>query len=253
MAALQDELSASLDECWTHVSGLFGALARRTELVGGASDADALDEIGAHYAALESLDKGFAAQLKRAAEHAANQRKLDALVAHIEARDASMRAGIGRLAALRDELYAMVVPAEKEIAALDAAEAEPMDYKSVLEYAQRLARYTSAPPGYRLGAAPDAPAEYNTAARAAGYYDPAIPGMAQELPFPPDMVMRQGILYEDAANMAGVRREEPGAPAPETMDTEDAPPQAAAPAPAALDAFGAADDDDEGLDLDLNP
>lgn len=130
---------------------------------------------------------------------------------------------------------------------------DPLDYHRVLAYAQRLARYTSAPPGYRLEppeapAADDAPLhlapEYNQkAARAAGYYDPAIPPMPQELPFPSDRLMRQGILYADAAG--GVPPPEAPAPVQETIDA------APAPAPAALDTF--AMDDEDAFDLDLNP
>lgn len=38
-------------------------------------------------------------------------------------------------------------------------------------------------------------ADYNQyAKRAAAYYDPAIPSMPQEMPFPSDAMMRQGIL-----------------------------------------------------------
>ncbi|WFD35469.1 hypothetical protein MCUN1_002325 [Malassezia cuniculi] len=272
MAALQDELRGSLDECWTHVSALFGTLAQRTELSSGAEDGTTQD-IAKHYAALEGIDKRLRSQLERAAEHAENQRRLDVLVARVQARDTSMRAGIAHLATLRDELYAMVAPAEDELARLDEAEKEPLRYQDILEYAQRLARYTSAPPGYRLGAPQETPAEYNSsAARAAGYYNPTIPGMLQELPFPSDMVMRQGILYEDAANAAGAAATEhtdaaaaaanaanadaaaadaAAAATAGDADNDVAAAAAAAPAHAAIDAFGADDDDD--LDLDLNP
>ena len=72
MAALQDELRGSLDECWTHVSALFAALAQRTELAQGVSDEESLRQTAAHYRALEALDKKVNAQLKRAADHAEN-------------------------------------------------------------------------------------------------------------------------------------------------------------------------------------
>lgn len=125
-----------------------------------------------------------------------------------------------------------------------------------------MARYTSAPPGYRLQPDPQAPKgddrsqrlapDYNPdATRAAGYYDPAIPTMPQELPFPSDRLMRQGILYADAAG--GVLQPEPSGVPPEAaaaaaggMEVE--PP---APAPAALESY--AMDDDDAFDLDLNP
>lgn len=253
MAALQDELRGSLDECWTHVSALFAALAQRTELAHGVSDEESLRQTAAHYRALEALDKKVNTQLKRAADHAENQRRLDEIVARVQARDASMRAGITRLATLRDELTAMVLPAVEEVSKLEAAEADPLPYRDILEYAQRLARYTSAPPGYRLGGAPAA-AEYNSETpRAAGYYNPTIPSMPQELPFPSDVVMRQGILYEDAATAAGATLQQETGAAPAEADTVTEVHDPAPPAHAAIDAFGAVDDDDDDLDLDLNP
>lgn len=137
---------------------------------------------------------------------------------------------------------------------------EPLLTQDILEYAQRLARYTSAPSSYTLeaqgatlGTSGSAQkADYNpTAARAAGYYDPEIPLMAQELPFPSDRLMRQGILYADASQMVGTAPDVE-AQAGVTSPAESTLEETAPPAPlAALDSF--AMDDEDAFDLDLNP
>lgn len=127
----------------------------------------------------------------------------------------------------------------------------------MLDYAQRLARFTSAPPGYRLGAGDGAAGarEYNpNAERAAGYYDPAIPSMRQELPFPSDMLMRQGILYADAAaegTAATMPVDEGAAPAAAPAAQPEEPAHPPSPPPRALDAF--AGEEEEAFDLNLNP
>lgn len=132
----------------------------------------------------------------------------------------------------------------------------------VLEYAQRLARYTSAPPGYHLaelqaGATHNAQsaqqADYNPeATRAAAYYDPAIPSMPQEMPFPSDRLMRQGILYADAASGGSMPADAaPGAAADGPAQDENNMAQEPVASLTALDSF--AMDDDDAFDLDLNP
>ena len=121
----------------------------------------------------------------------------------------------------------------------------------MLQYAQRLARFTSAPPGYRPGgdAAHATTHGYDTnAKRAAGYYNPTISTMRQEMPFPSDTLMRQGILYADAA-AAGV------APPADATRATDAPDEYAAPSPSShvLDTFGMHEEEDDAFDFELNP
>ena len=126
------------------------------------------------------------------------------------------------LSQIDSELDEITKLSEEEVASIERAEKQPIGHSTLLTYAQRLAQYTSAPPGYKLPqvAAANKPsnearakteegtgegegkeeqltlgADYNQyAKRAAAYYDPAIPSMPQEMPFPSDAMMRQGIL-----------------------------------------------------------
>ncbi|KAI3626832.1 hypothetical protein GLX27_001503 [Malassezia furfur] len=260
MGTLQAELGGVLGALRTHAQSLFDELARNAAL--DQHGADETDAIGEHLAALASLEASLPTTLGLAAAHQANQARLDPLLQRIKERDTLQRDSIAQIASLRSELQALLDAADAERDEMQRAEDEPLSPTAVLAYAQRLARYTSAPPGYRLQPDPQAPKgddhaqrlapDYNPhATRAAGYYDPAIPTMPQELPFPSDRLMRQGILYADAAG--GVLQPEPGgapaeaaAAAASGMDVE--PP---APAPAALESY--AMDDDDAFDLDLNP
>lgn len=107
---------------------------------------------------------------------------------------------------------------------MDRAERQPVGHLTLLSYAQRLARYTSAPPGYKLPSISAVKeegakegegevklgADYNQyAKRAAAYYDPAIPSMPQEMPFPSDAMMRQGILNSQAMLEGQAAAEQP--------------------------------------------
>ncbi|SPO36293.1 related to conserved hypothetcial protein [Pseudozyma flocculosa] len=177
--------------------------------------------------ALQDVDALLAQRLKLARRHAINQKRIDTLKRKAKQRDRSTRRAILALDSMGQELDDIVRLARDEVQAIDRAEKHPLRYDTLLAYAQRLSRYTSAPPGYKLptlaassgtdaaassagaGAkaeeagqanADEAPAlslgpDYNPlATRAAAYYDPAMPSMPQEMPFPSDALMRQGIL-----------------------------------------------------------
>jgi len=86
--------------------------------------------------------------------------------------------------------------------------------------------------------------------RAASYYDPEIPTMPQELPFPSDRLMRQGLLYAEAAGVAPAASDTEAVVEVDSVEAPSDDAQRAAALPA-LDTF--ADDDDDAFDLDLNP
>ena len=99
--------------------------------------------------------------------------------------------------------------------------------------------------------------DYNPkATRAAGYYDPEMPSMPQEFPFPSDRLLRQGILYADAAGVISQPEDTRGSDA--GQDTDAGLDQSASTTLAesnqphhALETF--AMDDEDAFDLDLNP
>ncbi|PKI83874.1 hypothetical protein MVES1_002367 [Malassezia vespertilionis] len=254
MQALETTLAAFQE----HTTQLFNALNAQASLV--VHDAQARDtSVAEHLAALEKLDASLGPTLAMAATHQANQARLNPLLQEVKQRDAQQRDAIAEIASMRGELQSLLQMGEAERDEMQRAEQNPLLYKDVLHYAQRLSKYTAAPPGYRLevqnegvqsnGPAVRLAADYNQqAARAAGYYDPAISSMAQDLPYPSDRLMRQGILYADAA--ADGVQPEPGQGSAPTHDTTEAS-TAHEPVPEALDAF--AMDDDDAFDLDLNP
>ncbi|CCU98604.1 unnamed protein product [Malassezia sympodialis ATCC 42132] len=261
--SLRDEVHATLTVFEQDVKDLFSSMFREAALEARSSKPDT----PASLAKIQSLADRHAelVQLTHViAQHQENQSRIMPLVAEIKSRDAQQRATIARLTVLRDKLRALREAGATEAQALERGEAAPLIAQDVLDYAQRLAKYTSAPPGYQLsdlqaGAVQPskaAQADYNPdATRAAAYYDPMIPSMPQELPFPTDRIMRQGILYADAAMESGVGAAEQGgeiaasgAPAPGEMPETTIPTHGALPV---LDSFGT--DDEDAFDLDLNP
>lgn len=173
--------------------------------------------------ALQDVDQLFTSRIQIAHEHAVNQARIERLQAQAKKRDKETRQAILELSKIQSELAEMTRLSEEELASIERAQKQPIGHTTLLAYAQRLARYTSAPPGYKLpqlssgvasgkervGEAVKSEegadgqtaeqislgADYNQyAKRAAAYYDPAIPSMPQEMPFPSDAMMRQGIL-----------------------------------------------------------
>ncbi|WFD24339.1 hypothetical protein MEQU1_003038 [Malassezia equina] len=262
--SLHDEVHATLAAFEQDVKDLFASMAQEAALEASSSKRDTPPS-QAKVQALAHRHAELVQLTHTIAQHQSNQARIIPLVAEIKSRDAQQRATIARLATLRDELRALREAGAKEAQALERAEAAPVAAQDVLEYAQRLAKYTSAPPGYQLAdlqasavqPSKTGQADYNPdATRAAAYYDPMIPGMPQELPFPTDRIMRQGILYADAARESGVAappeqasdHAEPGAPAPSDMPETTAHAHNTLPV---LDSFGT--DDEDAFDLDLNP
>lgn len=174
-------------------------------------------------AALHEADQLLASRIQLAHQHAANQAHIDHLQARAKRRDRETRQAILELSQIHSELAEITRLADEELASIERAETRPIGHATLLAYAQRLARYTSAPPGYKLPQVASASAKAEAAAggecttkaedgaelpeqialgadynqyakRAAAYYDPAIPSMPQEMPFPSDAMMRQGIL-----------------------------------------------------------
>lgn len=259
--SLRDEVHATLTVFEQDVKDLFSSMSQEAALEASSSKRDTpASKVRIH--ALADRHAELVRLTHVIAQHQANQAKIIPLVAEIKSRDAQQRATIARLTVLRDELRALREAGAKEAQALERAEAAPVAAQDVLDYAQRLAKYTSAPPGYQLAdlqasavqPSKAAQADYNPdATRAAAYYDPIIPNMPQELPFPTDRIMRQGILYADAAMESAVavlpeQGSDTGAPPPEEMPEATMPTHGAFPV---LDSFGT--DDEDAFDLDLNP
>ncbi|PWN49166.1 hypothetical protein IE53DRAFT_388631 [Violaceomyces palustris] len=177
-------------------------------------------------ALLSERDRRLATRIETARKHHANQLKIKRLVRRATQRDATTRKAIQMLNGMNSELEEIVELAREEEKAIQAAERDPIQYDVLLSYAQKLSRYTSAPPGFKLPKLePSSPPpgdkptqseqqgdlnqslslgpDYNQAAkRATGYYDPAMPSMPQEMPFPSDALMRQGILNLQAGASA---------------------------------------------------
>ncbi|WFD28353.1 hypothetical protein MNAN1_003363 [Malassezia nana] len=261
--SLRDEVHVALSGFEQDVKDIFSDISHNAALEASTSRRDTPTSL-AKIQVLSQRHADFTRLTHFIAQHQANQARILPFVANIKARDAQQRATIARLAVLRDELRALRESGAQEAQALERAEARPLATQDILEYAQRLAKYTSAPPGYPLAdlhasAAPPskaAQADYNPdATRAAAYYDPMIPSMPQELPFPTDRIMRQGILYADAATESGAEAQEStsdlaSARAPAFKEAPDADAQRHGTLPV-LDSFGT--DDEDAFDLDLNP
>lgn len=229
--------------------------------------------------ALEQVDILLAQRITIARQHAANQAKIDKLQRQSKARNRQCRRAILELSDMKNDLRDLLGTSREQVKSTRRAQRAPVGHKVILAYAHRLAKYTSAPPGYKLPqiAPPPAPPantepaegvegqdgreekkltlgpEYNQfASRAAAYYDPAMPSMPQEMPFPSDAMMRQGVLNSaellNGAQMAL-------APKPDTNDDEaEDEPQAAVSA--YTDFYSQQqhqrDADDDAFDLDLN-
>lgn len=223
--------------------------------------------------ALEDVDKLLAQRIKTARQHAVNQARIERMQRQAKARSRQSRRAILELSGMKNDLQDMLDSSRGEIKAIRRAERAPLGHKVILSYAHRLAKYTSAPPGYQLpqiAAPPTAKAEtagdtkaeekkltlgpeYNQyAKRAAAYYDPAMPSMPQEMPFPSDAMMRQGVLNSaDMLNGAQMAL----APPPDAVEDEEVQDE-----PQAVSAYTdfysqqqqQRDADDDAFDLDLN-
>lgn len=233
--------------------------------------------------ALHDVDQLFASRIQLAHQHAVNQSKIEALQARAKQRDSETRRAILELSAIQSELAEITRLSEEEVASIERAEKQPIGHATLLAYAQRLARYTSAPPGYKLPQVASAatnqgkedggvavkseqgqgadgqPSEqislgpdYNQyAKRAAAYYDPAIPSMPQEMPFPSDAMMRQGILNsQEMLNGAPMAEQ----PAGEMVEDQDELPATdfAASYSHLREQQQRQEDDEDAFDLDLN-
>ncbi|WFD29055.1 hypothetical protein MSPP1_000059 [Malassezia sp. CBS 17886] len=276
MPSLREELHEPLEAVRAESGALFSELAATAAFTKGSTGAEEEDRVQRHLDALAQLEKTLADKMLLIAQHQANQAKIAPLLVHVRERDERQRAAIARIAALRQDLRAQLAAADASRQEWENAQAAPLDYGDVLEYAQRLARYTSAPPGYRLqgdhvdgvGAgvqtsARPAPDYNQNPSRAAAYYDPAMPSIPQQLPFPSDMLMRQGRLYMDAAvdtaadagAASGAAEGASGADARHVRAADTAAgtaePTDTGAGPTALEAY--AMDDDDAFDLDLNP
>ncbi|GAC94817.1 mediator complex subunit [Pseudozyma hubeiensis SY62] len=252
----------------------------RTKIIADASAGKSwnVDGITSILTALHDVDHLLLSRLEIAHRHAVNQSRIEELQAQAKKRDQETRHAILELSQIQSELAEITRLSEEEVASIDRAEKRPIGHSTLLAYAQRLARYTSAPPGYKLpqlaSAAKDdgagvksepgqgadgEPAEqislgadYNQyAKRAAAYYDPAIPSMPQEMPFPSDAMMRQGILNsQEMLNGAPMAEQ----PADETMEDADELPATdfAASYSQLRQQQQRQDEDEDAFDLDLN-
>ncbi|WFD43418.1 hypothetical protein MPSI1_002079 [Malassezia psittaci] len=264
---LQEELNEVLHAMQAHTNTLFETLSQNASVHRwrGTSKHD-VNEI---LSSLSRLDASLQSTLANAAEHQANQAKIEPLVSQIQQRDTQQKNSIAQLAKMRSELQVLLRAADEQREELQRAEKDPLSAADVLAYAQRLARYTSAPPGYRLNPEPrkedteDAEIPYKLApdynpkaTRAAGYYDPEMPSMPQEFPFPSDRLLRQGILYADAAGVVSQPEDSRETDTRQDADAELSQNTSATFAETnqphhALESF--AMDDEDAFDLDLNP
>ncbi|SNX87049.1 related to conserved hypothetcial protein [Melanopsichium pennsylvanicum] len=207
------------------------------------------DDIATTLSAIHDVDSLLSSRIAIAHQHAVNQAKTEALQARAKRRDRETRQAILELSQMNEDLVEITRLSEEELASIDRAEKRPIGHTTLLSYAQRLAKYTSAPPGYKLptltsssvskatGKAAETKAEegeggegekislgadYNQyAKRAAAYYDPAIPSMPQEMPFPSDAMMRQGILNSAELLNGAPMAEVPVGDGEEGADGED--------------------------------
>lgn len=238
-----------------------------------------VNDVDGVLSALQDVDRLFTSRIQIAHEHAVNQARIERLQAQAKKRDKETRQAILELSRIQSELAEITRLSEKEVASIERAEKQPIGHATLLAYAQRLARYTSAPPGYKLPQVSSAaiangageavkaegqgadgePAEqislgadYNQyAKRAAAYYDPAIPSMPQEMPFPSDAMMRQGILNSSEMLNGAPMAEQP---AEDMMDEQDDGPanEYATSFSHLRDQQQRPDDDEDAFDLDLN-
>ncbi|TKY88914.1 hypothetical protein EX895_002155 [Sporisorium graminicola] len=231
--------------------------------------------------ALHDVDQLLASRIQVAHQHAINQSRIERLQAQAKRKDRETRRAILELSQIQSELSEITRLSEDEVASIERAEKQPIGHATLLAYAQRLARYTSAPPGYKLPqlasatAAQDkdageavkteqgvdgAPAEqislgpdYNQyAKRAAAYYDPAIPSMPQEMPFPSDAMMRQGILNTQEMLNGAPMAEQPADEMVEDQDELLPATDFAASFSKLREQQQRQQDDEDAFDLDLN-
>ena len=261
MRPLRDEVHDFVHAIEDRTTQLFARIASDCSLErsGTLLDAFAWDEV----LSMTQTQLELVNLVDKAAQHQENQSRIDTLIENIKACEKRQRRTISRVNELQTDLLALVEHGEREARNIRRAEAMPISSKDILQYAQRLARYTSAPKGYMLEslaiptAEPPQPGQksshkgdYNDEAeRAKFYYDPVMPTMPHELPFPSDRLMRQGILYADAAT-SNTEPARDTAAETTNKDVVDAPAEEAKDIPV-LDSF--AMDEDDAFDLDLNP
>ncbi|CDR88845.1 uncharacterized protein (C-terminal fragment) [Sporisorium scitamineum] len=241
-----------------------------------------VNDITGILSALQDVDQLFSSRIQIAHQHAINQSRIEKLQAQAKRKDRETRQAILELSQIQSELSEITRLSEDEVASIERAEKQPIGHTTLLAYAQRLARYTSAPPGYKLPQVASASAaaagqgkesgeavksegadgqaaeqislgpDYNQyAKRAAAYYDPAIPCMPQEMPFPSDAMMRQGILNsQEMLNGAPMAEQ----PADEMMEDQDELPahDFAASYSHLREQQQQHQDDEDAFDLDLN-
>lgn len=263
MRPLQDEVHAAIHGLETRTTELFVQIAKESSL--GNTKSKSNPHVWNEVLVLTRAQADLAGLLELAAQHQANQARIDTLIESIKATEAKQRRTILRVNELHSELRALVERGEKGAQEMYCAESRPLSSKDILDYARRLARYTSAPSGYELDAEksehggaqqPSQPAQQHNdfndhAEHARSYYDPVIPTMPHEMPFPSDRLMRQGILYADAVQSDSSMLEAVQADTPAQMPgKEEAPVENNKDMPV-LDSF--AMDEDDVFDLDLNP
>ncbi|KAE8219647.1 hypothetical protein CF319_g6692 [Tilletia indica] len=146
--------------------------------------------------------------------HTAQQHTIDALVQVQRTRDQGRKEEIERLSQMKAELDSLVRRGREEKKEADRAEAEPLSYKHILNYASYLSRVTSAPPGHR-------PPGFGVGIKEDPSTDPQQQQQQQQQPqmdwpFPSEAQMRRGAL----AAAAAARTDELLRPA-ETSATEE--------------------------------
>lgn len=261
MRPLQDEVHDFVHAMEDRTTKLFSQIASDCSLErsGTLLDTVAWDEVLSMFQSQLELVK----LVDTTAQHQENQSRIDTLIESIKACEKRQLRTISRVNELQTDLLALVERGEHEAKNIRRAEDMPISNQDIIQYAQRLARYTSAPKGYTLESLANSAAEppqpgqtsnqkgdYNDEAeRAKFYYDPVMPTMPHELPFPSDRLMRQGILYADDA--AGTTKTAVELASDTTKkEVVDVSAEEAKDIPV-LDSF--AMDEDDAFDLDLNP
>ncbi|KAL9937609.1 hypothetical protein V8E36_003154 [Tilletia maclaganii] len=147
-------------------------------------------------ARLHDYDAKFNDKLHSTAlQHVLQQHRIDALVQVQQNRDTARKAQIERLSAMKAELDRMVKRGREERRAAEKAEAEPLPYRHVLNYASYLSRITSAPPGYR----PPGSAAKEEEGTSSQQQQQQQQQQHIDWPFPSEAQMRRGALAAAAA------------------------------------------------------
>ncbi|KAK0523303.1 hypothetical protein OC834_005956 [Tilletia horrida] len=240
-AALATQLHALLDEYEDRTLALFAAIENGTAFEAAASNkqrpavaSSSSSSLSAHpeeqhalfnkdvlalISDLHTLDATLQHTLHALAlPHTIQQHTISALVTVQRARDDARRAQIEKLSAMKAELDRLVKRGREERREAEKAEAEPLAYKHVLNYASYISRITSAPPGYRPPgvSAKDEKAEGSSAAAAAQEQQQLQQQQQQQQqqhidwPFPSEAQMRRGALAAAAAARAAAGADDLG-------------------------------------------